>query len=268
MKKKLVSVFLISTIVVFTAACGNSNVSESTTQKSESEIATEETSTESSEESASTKEVSNTIKKDSNTIKAEKSEEIKAPSVGDYGYVVVQGSNQYYVEYAYEMTNENQFDIEFPTVKITVKDESGAILTTDEDVRDHIAAGDTVAQAGQVACDSIPASIEIVGIEPDEYNIIDAGSTSATTDFTISNLSLQSESVTGEITNDSDSDYDSVTITALYKDADGNIVTGATDYYTNKISAGETTAFEIYCMFDPGDFDYETVTVTAYGDSY
>ena len=228
----------------------------------------EETFAEGTEESTSAEEVSNIIKKDSNTIQAKESEKIKAPSVEDFGYVVIQGSNQYYVEYAYEMTNENQFDIEFPTVKITVKDESGAILTTDEDVRDHIAAGDTVAQAGQISCDAMPASIEIVGIEPDEYNIIDAGSTSVTTDFTISNLSLQSESVTGEITNNSDNDYDSVTITALYKNADGKIVTGATEYYTNKISAGETTAFEIYCMFDPGDFDYESVTVTAYGDRY
>lgn len=167
------------------------------------------------------------------------------------------------------MKNENSMDIQFPTVKITVKDEAGSILASDEDVRGYLSAGDTMAHSSQVSCQSMPASIEIVGVKPDDYNIVTNSAGISSADFEIFNVSLQGDSITGEITNNSEHDYESgFEATAIFRDADGKIVSGATDYYTNMFSAGETTTFEINCMFDPAEYTFDTITVTAHGDVY
>ena len=129
----------------------------------------------------------------------------------------------------------------------------------------HIS-GDTIAQASQISCEKMPASIEIAGVTPDDYNIITNSAAGSSADFEIFNISLQGDSITGEVTNTSAIGYDDGFVaTAIFRDADGHIVTGATGYFTNKIAAGETTAFDINCMFDPAEYAYDTITVTAYG---
>ena len=274
MKKKIVIALLIGSTIMSISACGKGN-SASTSQQTTATITETPSVTETPEITPESLSDSSSVMNDSSTpgnvIQVDTSEdtEIKAPTVLDYGFVVIEGYDSYYIEYAYEIKNENNVDIEFPTVKITAKDDSGAILASEEDVRGYIAAGDTIAQASQISCDSMPASIEIVGVVPDDYNVVSNSSGRSSADFTISNASLQGDSVTGEITNNSTQDYDDGFVaTAIFRDSNGNIVTGATDYYTNKISAGETTTFEINCMFDPSEYSFETITVTAYGESY
>ncbi|QNM05454.1 FxLYD domain-containing protein [Qiania dongpingensis] len=270
MKKKIICLMLVSALTISTAACGKPSaptatdqIKETTTEKSEA------FSTENANGTLKESEESNVSKADNsnNTIKAEsKSDEIKPPTVLDYGYIVIEGHDCYYIEYAYEMKNENTVDIEFPTVKIIAKDETGSILASDEDVRGYIAAGDTIAQASQISCEKMPASIEIAGVTPDDYNIITNSAAGSSADFEIFNISLQGDSITGEVTNTSAIGYDDGFVaTAIFRDADGHIVTGATGYFTNKIAAGETTAFDINCMFDPAEYAYDTITVTAYG---
>lgn len=254
MKKKIVTIFLVSAFSVLMTACSKS-----------SDLISDITNNSSKERNGE-----NTIKSgdEGNTIHADDSQnKVIPPTVLDYGYVVLDGFDSYYVEYAYGIKNENSVDIEYPTVKITARDKNGAILASEEDVRGYISAGDTIYHASQISCESMPESIEIVGVSPDDYNIISDISERSSADFEIFNVSLQGDSITGEITNKSDLDYeDGFVTTAIFRDVDGNIVTGATDICTDAISAGETTAFEINCMFDPSDYTYDTITVTAYGD--
>ncbi len=254
MKKNVCGLIVATGVILSMAACGSSDA------------VTKAASNESSEVETFDGEASNVIDADEDRM-----DEVIAPTVLDYGYIVTQKKDKCYVKYAYEVKNENNVDIDFPKLKVTARDESGAILFSDEVVCSYLSAGDTEAGSMMATSQKEPASFEIVGVVPDEYNIIRNPSVERkSTDFEVFNVSIQGSSVTGEVKNVSSIDYDDgVIITAIFRDKDGHIITGATSSgMFDKVAAGETTTFDIQCLFDPAEIGYDTVTVTAMGELY
>lgn len=155
---------------------------------------------------------------------------------GDYMYYGI----------VYKNPNTEQA-IEFPKIKITVKDESGAVLASEEQVMAFIAAGDTLAYGSQVNVGSgtpskvefTPSNSETSFIEMNDKII----SSSQIEVLNTSELAKNGATFTGEIKNNSSVNMSTAAVTVILKNND-EIVYGMTSY-VDDINAGATSAFEV-----------------------
>ena len=232
MKRIMSAIFAAALLLTVLCACGN------TTTAVQEDV----------EEDSATNVIS-TNKKDT-----EKEEEDQGElEIVESGYTVMAPNSigDIYLTYAVTIKNNNKkMAVEFPSITVTGRSESGSILFSEEQTLGTILPGDTVSWANDVIdCKGeTPASVDIKAEGGDFVKPAQSiNNTVPSSDFTIENLSEVpgdfDYAVTGEITNNSDTDYDSVAVTVILKNQ-GKVVGGFTGYADN-LSAGKQSAFDI-----------------------
>ena len=232
MKRIMAMMFAAALLLTVLCACGN------TTTAVQEDV----------EEDSATNVIS-TNKKDT-----EKEEEDQGElEIVESGYTVMAPNSigDIYLTYAVTIKNNNKkMAVDFPVISVTGRSESGSILFSEEQTLGTILPGDTVSWANDVIdCKGeTPASVDIK-VEGGDFvkPAQSINNTVPSSDFAIENLSEVpgdfDYAVTGEITNNSDTDYDSVAVTVILKNQ-GKVVGGFTGYADN-LSAGKQSAFDI-----------------------
>lgn len=232
MKRIMAMMFAAALLLTVLCACGN------TTNAVQEDV----------EEDSATNVIS-TNKKDTEKEKEDQGE----LEIVESGYTVMAPNSigDIYLTYAVTIKNNNKkMAVDFPSITVTGRSESGSILFSEEQTLGTILPGDTVSWANDVIdCKGeTPASVDIK-VEGGDFvkPVQSINNAVPSTDFTIENLSeVPGEfdyAVTGEITNNSDTDYDSVAVTVILKNQ-GKVVGGFTGYADN-LSAGKQSAFDI-----------------------
>ena len=225
MKKKLLTIMLATTMTLSFTACGSSS-----SDATKTETKAEDTK---SSESKESKKVEN-----------------QDITITESGYSISDdGMGDIYAYFGFTVNNPNSDTAsQFPVVTITAKGEDGSIIATYDQTLYFIAPNDSVSFGSVLDCNGkVPATVEFSA----SSGTFVAGTTSGvvpTSSFTISNTNeiveeYGSTSYTGEVANNSDSDFDNVAVTVLLKN-NGEIVYGNTTYVSG-VTAGSTKPFEL-----------------------
>lgn len=163
-------------------------------------------------------------------------------NVKEFGWFISGGC----LECIITITNtDSENAIEFPTYRITAYDESGKILGTEEQVLSVIYPKQDFSSFLCFELSKKPAKIAVVLVEPNDYNITSASMLDCPTHKQMvgKNISVNAESVTGEIYNPNDYDIDSAMVTIIFRDEKGAIIFGGLTFI-NQVPAGGTVPFE------------------------
>lgn len=177
---------------------------------------------------------------------------------GVYSWII---SDEYCrIFYAVKIHNPNEeYAVEFPKIQITARSEDNTILTTEEQTLASIAANDTIMYANEISYEGkAPASVDItVGNDDNNYMHQEGSGVLRQDELTISNVSENigeyDISYTGELTNNSTLDQDSVCIVVVFKKGDNAI--GGICTYVDNVRSGETKPFEVSSYGDLPEHD-------------
>lgn len=194
---------------------------------------------------------------------AKDSQKQDAPAKKDEVVLVDSGWSESngYIMYGVVLENKSDKTAEFPTVQITSKDASGAILSSDDAVLYEIQPGQKVAFGSQAGNGTQPASVEFSFIKSD----FTSSPMSKPCAYQLDGVSAREDGYggvnwVGQITNTSENDADMVNVSViLYKD--GAIVGGYSGY-VDALSAGMTQSFEVMGYGVPAHDSFETYAMT------
>jgi hypothetical protein len=175
------------------------------------------------------------------------SDEVLPLEIVENGYAVKDGFDEFYIQYAFIVKNPNaKTAVEYPTVRITARDESGTVLGTEDIVGSFILPGGTWVSAFQgPSCASQPANVDFEVVPPDDYNLVSPELLDYPgAELTVENTAKTGDKITGEVSNSNDYEIASAGVTVLYRDDSGKLLAGDTTY-TDKIAAGGKIPFEL-----------------------
>ena len=184
-------------------------------------------------------------------------------SVGESHWSTSSGS--VYAEYS--LTNNSNRTVAYPSVTITGYADDGSVLFSDEQVLSVLAPGETAYQSTALDGSTAPARVEFTPVKPSEDLLSDDAAPSLST----ANESARSNgyggiTVSGTVTLEKDgttrllsSDY-GVCLTAILRDASGNIVGGGVNFLSSHPAEGSSVPFEVP-VFE--QVDYATCEVHA-----
>lgn len=184
-------------------------------------------------------------------------------SVGETHWSTSNGS--VYAEYS--LTNGSKRTVTFPSVTITGYADDGSVLFSDEQVLSVLAPDETTYQSTALDCPTAPARVEFTPIKPSA----DLLTNNVPPSFSTANVSARSNgyggiTVSGTVTLEKDgtatalrSDY-GICLTAILRDASGNIVGGGINYLSSHPAEGSSMPFEVP-VFE--QVDYATCEVHA-----
>lgn len=168
-----------------------------------------------------------------------------------------------YIHYGLLLKNEGAQVAEFPTYQVTARDESGALISSDEQTLFAIQPGQTVACAFQAGNGTAPASVEFTFVDADftdnpmgdpvTYQI--EGANEVTDNY-------GGASWVGEITNTSEYDCDSTNVCVIVRN--GGAIVGGYSSYVDDLKAGGTLAFEVEAYSDVPEHDSFEVYAMAW----
>ena len=170
--------------------------------------------------------------------------------------------SQGYVHYALELRNPGDAVVDYPGFTITGRDESGAVLFSQDQILSVIPAGETVHWGGVAGDRGMPpAAVEFMPLVVRDHQV---GSASGRASFSVSGVRPVSdgfggEKFVGEVTTVSDDGADfgsGVALSLVLRDESGAIVFGATGF-ASRPSVGESTSFEILAFDTPEYATYE-----------
>lgn len=188
---------------------------------------------------------------------------VDALSVGESHWSTSNGS--VYAEYS--LTNNSDRTVTYPSVTITGYADDGSILFSDEQVLSVLAPGETAYQSTVLDGSTTPTRVEFVPVKPSADLLSDDTAPS----FSTANVSARSNgyggiTVSGTVTLEKDgttrllsSDY-GVCLTAILRDASGNIVGGGVNFLSSHPTEGSSIPFEVP-IFE--QVDYATCEVHA-----
>lgn len=178
-------------------------------------------------------------------------------TVKEVGFEVAHG----YLHYAVILHNNSEDTlIEYPEIRITARDAEGGILGVETMVFEALYPQQDLIY-GSLGCgvNEVPASVEIIFIDPEYYNMsnIDADSYMP---LVVQNTKIKkggySSTLVGEVYNPYSYDLSSAAVTIIYRDEEGKLLAGETGY-CDFIPAGKTAPFEIYISDDLMGASYE-----------
>ena len=184
-------------------------------------------------------------------------------SVGESHWSTSNGS--VYAEYS--LTNNSDRTVTYPSVTITGYADDGSVLFSDEQVLSVLAPGETAYQSTVLDGSTTPTRVEFVPVKPS----VDLLSDDTAPSFSTENVSARSNgyggiTVSGTVTLEKDgttrllsSDY-GVCLTAILRDASGNIVGGGVNFLSSHPAEGSSVPFEVP-VFE--QVDYATCEVHA-----
>lgn len=212
--------------------------------------------------SEETKTETNETKKSASFSVGNSSAEEKALplQIVDYGWYIDKTSSysdSMYVDFCAMIYNPNQTQIaEFPKAIVTVKNGDGSILATEDQTGSIVMPQDTVTLCGSFSmpAGSISDDAQIVfDVDWSEFTTKSYYHEAVrTTDFTFSNVSERSgrsdHYITGEITNNSSEDVDTVCLSIVLRKDDKIVYMDNT--FVHGLKAGKTMAFEMHTYDD------------------
>lgn len=181
------------------------------------------------------------------------------------GYTLKKGSDKFYIQYALVVKNPNtEIAVEFPKVRLTARDASGAILGTKDIVGGEILPGGMWHSAFQgPSADSEPASVDFELIQPDDNDWVSPDFLdNAGEPLTVESPVKRDDKIVGEVVNPNDFDIGSVAVIVLFRDDSGKLLAGETTY-TDKVTAGGKIPFEL-SLWGSGDYITDNFEVFAY----
>ncbi|WP_051197267.1 TFIIB-type zinc ribbon-containing protein [Butyrivibrio sp. XBB1001] len=164
--------------------------------------------------------------------------------IKDSGWYVEYGCLMFYVT----LYNPNkEIMVEFPSYRITARDENGALIDTMEHSLNKIYPESEVT-FGSVAflVDVTPATVDFEVIEPKEYNLKRITSGNEPKPLEVKNGAVRVNKVVGEIYNPNDNDIDQVRVLAICRNTSGEVI-AIVDGYISNARAGENTPFALDC---------------------
>ena len=185
--------------------------------------------------------------------------------ITDYGWYINGGSSysdSVWVNFCAMIYNPNEtLTAEFPKANVTVKNGDGSILSTYTQTGSIVMPGDTITLCGMFSMPAMDISDDAQIIFEADWSDFTSGKTFyemvRTTDFSFSNVSERNGEtenlITGEITNNSSSDLDTVNLSVVLR-KDGEIVF-MEDTYLYGLKAGQTKAFQIQRYADWPEHD-------------
>lgn len=155
--------------------------------------------------------------------------------------------NNEFLKCVITITNKsNEYAIEYPAFRITAYDKNNKVLGTEEQTLSVIyPSQDFSAYCLLFELSQKPQKIAITLLKPDDYNIIATDKLDYPTykQMVGENISINKESITGEIFNPNSYGVDSAMITIIFRDENDKIVFGEQDF-VDQIPAGDTIPFE------------------------
>lgn len=182
------------------------------------------------------------------------------------GYTIINKGDYNYIYYAVEISNPNpDTAVEYPTIEITAKNDDGAILRTETQTLMGIAAGDSFLYGnGFIVEGGVPTNVEISVASPDDYDFVpqegsDIIHTSTLAISNVSEIDGDNKRYTGEVTNNSSVDLNSICVCVVYKK--GAEIVGGDTAFVDSVAPGTKKAFEIstYNSFS----DYTSFEIVA-----
>lgn len=182
----------------------------------------------------------------------------------------VTSNDTVYIRYVGFVKNPNQsLCAEFPTLAVTVKNKDGVVIATGEATKNRIQPGDCVPITGEISVDLEALDDGCMvnyQISCSRYTKSDSDNKGVkTTDFTIENISERASGdtsiVTGEVTNNSNSDCSMSEIVLIMRNK-GDIVYINKTYMYN-LSQTQTRAFEFKKYGDWPEHDETQVIVNT-----
>lgn len=278
MSRKIIGAFLAIALTMGTlAGCGsNSGVSQEEYDKLAAELeamknntgdsGTATTATETAPQESPKQEQTNTA---GNSVKLQtKGSDSSDPAAASYqeielvdsAYKCYSSSGDYkYISYVVTIKNPNKdAAVLYPKIIITAKDADGMILKNDELTLNCIAADDTIIYGNEVMYEGAEAATVDISVsnKDDRYATQDDSKFVKQSAFEFGNASEQGGSwkkITGELTNNSDVDFDTVAVTVVYS-KNGERIGGATGY-AKEVDAHATTVFEVSGAHYIDDYD-------------
>ncbi len=172
------------------------------------------------------------------------SDEFKPLEIKDSGYIVSDG----YLFYAVILHNPNEkFAVEFPTFRITARDDKDQVIGTEDQVLSLIYPQQDFAFGFLgFELDQQPAKVDIITLEPEDYNItaVEMLEHPIFIPLEVVGINKRGDSILGEVSNPNSYDIDSAVVTAIFRDANGKIIGGDLTFI-DKLPAGGKTPFEI-----------------------
>lgn len=162
-----------------------------------------------------------------------------------------------YIMFGIVLENTGSQAAEFPTVQITAKDESGAIISSDDVVLSVIAPGEKVAFGSQAGNGTAPATVEFSVIDAD---FTDKPLTQPAT-FSIEGANEQADEYgwvtwVGQIANTSEVDCGMVNVSVILRN--GGAIVGGYSGYVDNLKADMTQSFEVDGYSVPEHDSFET----------
>lgn len=189
------------------------------------------------------------------------------PKVESKSFRISRSGDYYYTYYCFTLVNPNKVkDFSFGKIEFTVKDADGRVIDTSTDYIPPIAAGDTITFGGEILTSGgVPASVTYTLDFPKHGSTLrNEKEVSKQSDLVVFNTSRIEKdsfiSYTGEITNNSAVDMDSVMVRVFYT-KDGVLYAGE-DTYVSNLKPGQTKAFDILALDDFSGYDsYRVIAV-------
>lgn len=133
--------------------------------------------------------------------------------------------------------------VKFPAFRITARDSDGLILGTSDQVLSDIYPTRDFYYAGLAfKVDEVPGSVEFEVLSPSDYNILKTHELERPDHISLTafNSVIRGEHVLGEISNENDYDISSAIVTVVFRDADGNLVSGDSTFISDIPGSGSS----------------------------
>lgn len=165
----------------------------------------------------------------------------------------------------------SNFMVVYPTIKATVRDSKGAVLSVEDCYCDYVLPGENAVVIGSFSGESLDiASIDYsITAGDDSWGKVDS-ETIRVSDFVVSGQSevandYGKRSWVGEVTNNSGNDYDGYTAAVILKNG-GKVVSGFSSIqYDAPIAAGDTVPFDIESEIIGESYpDYDSYEIAIY----
>jgi len=159
-----------------------------------------------------------------------------------YGFATWAGDPA--LTYGIVLYNPNNEAVEFPSYRITVRREDNTIIGTNDQILIIVYPGQSLSLAGITMFEVDPDefySVEFESLDPDDWNWT-SGEFVA---FETVNTNLSNNTVTGEVLNHNDRDFDGLRVDMMIRDSNGQIVGGDNTFIRDGISANGTTPFQM-----------------------
>lgn len=199
--------------------------------------------------------------------KAVSTEDLLPLELVDSGFVLLNSSDSYFIQYAVIVHNPNaERAVRFTRIRLTARDADGMVLGTEEITGTSILPGGTLSKAFLgPKVDSKPTTVDFEIISPDDSDWIspDVIYDNVGESLIVENPTKRKDKIVGEIYNPNDFDLSSIYVVILFRNNNGELTAGDTKH-VSKVSAGGKVPFEFTFRNSSEAFVTDNFEIYAY----